>query len=288
MDPSMDFFAMPPAKLGDIIAASSSLRVGRSGIPLAARIGIAAACIIVSALYFNWQLADEGTGLLGGILGAIPGMVLFAATRFNHFVGYVSKNGYAKITCKDRRDKIVKAELLLFDSATDLYVSEVRVSQNFIYSGTHYEYKWCSTDRAVVSQIAGVFYSKPKPDNLYFLATAAASAWTSHLASPAMKDFKTKGHVAHNFLLGGSLRLGKDWIEFPIKDQVVRLTVTEVKQIGIANGMISIAPLPPHKKIKTDLLDITPGYDLPMSSIANVKILILCLTKLTTFPIESC
>lgn len=289
MDATMDFFTAPPAQLGEIIAASSSLKVGRTGFPLAARVAIAAVCILVSALYFNWQIVDcGGAGIIGGFLGAIPGMLLFAATRFNHFVGYVSKNGYAKFTCKDHRDNIVKAELMLFDDVADLYASEVRESHNFIYSGTGYEYKWCTEDRTMVSQITGMFYSNPKPDNPYFLATAAETAWTSHLASTAMKEFKTKGHVTHNLQLGGSLRLGKDWIEFPIKEQVVRLTTAEVKQIEIANGMILIEPLPPHKKIKTDLLDLTPSYDLAMSNIANVKILMLCLSKLTTFPIQSC
>src|SRR3569833_2040946 len=136
----VDFLAPPPAEIGPLSSAESTLRAGRKPIPLILRLlmGTAFAGAIVYA--FSW--ATEGTrrqdreSLM--ILGFVFAFIAFALdmylTRFNAVITYVGRDGVTRHKVRGHRNAFPKTQTLLFAQVDSLRAAQTRQFVNGVYT----------------------------------------------------------------------------------------------------------------------------------------------------------
>jgi hypothetical protein len=142
----VEFFAEPPAEIGKVKSAESTLRPGRESMPLAMRllIGIAVGGAIALGGYYLGRSTDqferEFYQRVGYMLGAAGLGITLLVTRFKVVCSFVGENGVASFTLKGRRDGSPKVQLLLFAQAEELRAKQIRQYVNGVYVGTRYDF----------------------------------------------------------------------------------------------------------------------------------------------------
>src|SRR5262249_2569061 len=122
----MEFFAEPPAEIGKIKSAESTLKPGRESMPFPLRLllSIAVGGAIALGGYalgrnIN-QFEREFYQRAGYMLGAAAFGVTLLVTRFKVICSFVGEDWTASFTLQGRRDRQPKVQMLRFSQAEEL------------------------------------------------------------------------------------------------------------------------------------------------------------------------
>jgi hypothetical protein len=277
-----DFFAPPPAEIGAIQSAHTSLRRDKRPLSPGVRLAVAlvggAAGLLIGLLiavnlkspFFQilWPVGLSGLGL----------GILLAATRFSHTCTYVGERGVARYACKGHRGN-VSDEVFLFDDATELRTGQTRHYTNGAYTHTAYSYTWTDVTGRPRFTVAGSHNSEqntPPAKDLFHFATAAEKAWTIYLLHQVQAQLKTSGSIY--FGLGGKdwVRLSEDCITLNFKGKTTECHADDIGQVKIDQGTFSVK----RKDAKEGWFTSEGVFKFPYQNLANAQLFLILLHEL--------
>jgi hypothetical protein len=288
-----DFFAPPPAEIGGILTAHSSLKRGE--VPRTPRVRFARSFMaVVGVCLFGIVILNfVDTGAILWRLFWIAGLPIFVgwcvwtASRFEHTVTYVGTNGISRIKCRDERNRIPVVEVFCFAAASELRTGQTRHYRNFAYNGTTYQYTWSIGNGQNVYQLSGRHSSEggnPNEGDLYWFACSAEAAWSCHVIDRILPELDTHGFVRFRLASEDFVRLANRWIELCLGGQHVTIGADEIGGIGLGNGKLTIR----HKDAKPGFLGFGSSgiFTMDCSSMANIRVFFLLLEKLFGYRFE--
>ena len=173
-----DFFVDPPAEIGLLESAATTLRFGMQPRSPGARarlmlvlalVGLLVGWIIVKVLdiqsdfWWPWMVGGLGLGVFLG----------WFTSKFEHTCTYVGEEGVAHYECSGRRDHLKRADVFLFRDATELRTEQTRNYTNGFYQNTSYTFTWTDVGGRQRYQISNSHESKegtPPLDDLFHYA----------------------------------------------------------------------------------------------------------------------
>jgi hypothetical protein len=293
------FFAPPPAEIGDLLSANSSLEVGKSP---KRRDGYATyldwfSSLIFASLagMFSWFLfimimpnrysTNIDFYTLGQVLGVIVGG--FVLWRFSPKVAialascsYVGTDGVAEFLWDDAFDKRQKPRLLRFQNATELRVTQTRTYINNAYMHTTFMYHWTDAAGKTAYILNGLYRQNQKTSTLeqtrYRFTTASEDSWTLFALERAKAELGQNGTVRFNAKDDNALILGNGFLEIYQRGETVRLGADELARVSVDKGVVTIA----HKDAKRSLFGSQGFYKFDYYDIANAKLFLGLLNAL--------
>jgi hypothetical protein len=203
----IDFFAAPPAEIGTVSSAWSTLRQGvepwspalrglMGGIGLLIGGGIG---LMISAF---WDFAIPLWPVLLGLVGFLIG---WFATAFKHTCTFIGDAGWPALSAAATARTSPPARSSRSTRRRSAHWADAEVCQRCV-SGTEYTYTWCDHEGCKRFVLNGTYHAEkslPKPTDLFHFANAGEMAWSPHLLKqvPLMLD-----DGSGLFSLGGS-----DW-----------------------------------------------------------------------------
>jgi hypothetical protein len=174
------FFVPPPAEIGEVLTAHSTLKQGVRPRAAAARLG--------------WALFGAGLGVVLGLgiagtgvgpfwqvvcpvgFGALAMTLALLATRFRHRCSYVGREGAARFACAGDPQHVTQVELFCFADAAELRTAQTNHYHNGIYAGTNHAFTWTNVAGGRCFQLTGAYQSKngnpPGADPFHFARAA--------------------------------------------------------------------------------------------------------------------
>jgi len=177
-----DFFAAPPASLGALVSAATTLRVG---LPVGPGAGAVAVRLLLGALMGalgGWLL--RAAVALPWVVAAlaVPAGAAFAWWTLrrapDHVCTFVGENGIAILGCKGSRDSLTPPRVLLFDDAArfDRVVKDPAEDPRESY--VLYRMTWYDArGRTLHEESNGFAPGNRRAEQLYAFARAAERAW---------------------------------------------------------------------------------------------------------------
>ncbi len=295
------FFAPPPAEIGSLLSAASSLEAGKSP---KQRDGYATYLDWTSSLIFAslagmgsflllmfiipYRIFDPNPGRYGNLREAIALVVaLFVLWRFSPKVAialasctYVGTNSVAEYLWDDALIKRQKPRLLHFENAAELRVTQARTYINSAYMHTTYIYHWTDKAGKTVYVLNGLYRQNQKVATReqirYSFATASEDAWSVFALERAKSELNQHGLVRFTAKDNNALILGNGFLEIQQRGETVRLNADELARASIANGVVTIA----HKDAKRNLFGSQGFYKFDYYDIANAKLFLGLLNAL--------
>lgn len=282
--PDMIFFAAPPAEIGPVLTAASTLSSEPKKRSILSEVGVALFLASFAGLII-WALLS----LISVPNGVILVLSLVAATAtaawsfydgrvFRAECSYVGKYGMARYSLKGSPTATPKTEVMCFEDATHLQTSQTRHYKNGVYSRTSYVYIWRQRNNADF-QLKGAYYSESgQPPTLdpFYLAASGESAWTQHLLKFANQDLAEKGYV--EFPVGKDpqlVRVGANFLEFITQaGEQQRAAVADMQNVELKSGRFKFK----HRDAKW--WSGKGKYNFAYSGMPNARLFILCLQQL--------
>jgi len=246
----MEFFGTPPAEIGLVSSAHSTLnpthrsfgfvpvvliRVGFCGTLASIAFGLTEKGLAVSPLVVG--LCTVLWGLVGLCLG-------WYLTSFVHVCTYCGNNGIAELTLRGARENPYEMQMLLFADAAELRTKQtLNRTEHGIYAGTSYQFEWTDFDRKRLLKLKGSYYSyegKPKAASPYWYAHAAERGWNAVFAKRMTAEFEQKGFVEFRVNREDQVRIGYRFLEFVIAGRTERLPRTEIRELRLKGGMFDV------------------------------------------------
>jgi hypothetical protein len=278
-----EFFAEPPAEIGKVRSAESTLRPGGHPMSWGARLLIGA--VAGAALFYGCQWAAHGaspadrrTFELAGIavgLGALGTCLLL--TRFKVRCTYVGEQGTADFFLKGRREAKPAAQVLLFANAQELRTKQTRHYVNGIYTGTNYDYAWSDAAGKRLWRKQGTYRQNKKglkAGEPFRFLQAAEIAWSVHYLERADQVLKKEGSIPFPIDKRRLVRVGPGFLEFYFGGEPVRLTRDDIASVSLGNGVFQFK----HKDAKW--YSLSGKYSFPYGEMANARVFLLALDKL--------
>jgi hypothetical protein len=282
-----DFFHPPPAEIGEVVKASTTLKKGQRPYSTGGRLFLVSMTGLLGALLGVFFVLAAGLRaglgqlliplLLGGLcaaLGALP-------TRFRHRCSYVGRRGVTRFVCAGGRDYLARQEIFLFEDAAELRTAQTRHYVNGVYTGTVYTYTWSGRDGSKRYVLSGRYNSRsgnpPAKDPFHF-AVAAEVAWSVFLLDLAQDELETFGALQFN--LGGAdrVRVGPGFIEMHLRGRTERIEAADIGGISLQDGAFTVK----HREARRGFLGFgSSGYfSFPYSQMANARLFFLALDRL--------
>jgi hypothetical protein len=276
--PERDFFAQPPKEIGEVLTASTTLLKSKRPTNVISRIALSG-FLGSAGLALLYLLGVEET-----ILQVLAFLVLaplgWWLTGFKHTVRYVGKEGIARLTCKNRRDRIVKAEVFPFAEAAELRTGQTRQYYNGIYSGTSYYFNWTGPDGRKRFKLSGSYYGEkkpPKPKDPFHFAGAAERAWSLHLLDRATEELEKTGAI--RFRLDGAnwIAVGPGFLEFVLKKgEPQRWEKAQIGAISLGDGVFKLK----HVDAQEGWFSKSGVYSFSYATMSNARLFFIALEKL--------
>ncbi len=280
--PDQVFFAAPPATIGRVISASSTLSTQPQPSSLVKdsliSIGIGLivglpAWAIVSQFTTNFAIA-VGLPLIAGIAMAV--WLFYESIILTAECSYVGELGIARYSI--RGSITPKADILLFENAAHLHTALTRRYKNGVYQGTNYSYTWKQRNQPDY-KFFGTYFSETAPPPVtapYYFGAAAEAVWTQHLLKFANQDLQEKGCV--EFPVGKDLQsilVGSNFLEFITKaGERQRTTVADMQNIELKSGWFRFK----HRDAKW--WSGKGKYSFSYGSMPNAQLFLICLRQL--------
>jgi hypothetical protein len=287
VDLSRRFFQPPPAEIGKLYTAHSTLKLGGEPFSLGMRLMIT---LFVPALMLALGLLlarndTTDTATVPVVIGAFAAILAFAIgwyfTGFWQSCSYVGEAGVVRYIITGAPGVArAKAELFLFDTAAELRTSQTRNFYNGIYTGTTYRFNWTDAVGAKRFLLSGQYHSKqgtPKPDDKFWYASSAERAWNIRQLARIQRELEANGFVQFN--LGGSdfVRVGPGFFEFGMKGEVARINAEEIKTLNLNQGQFVI-----HHK-DAGWFSRKGKFSFSYGKMANAQLFLLAMEKLSGF-----
>ena len=294
--PELDFFAPPPAAIGRVLSADSSLRTSDQPMSLLTRLmtGVIVGGVVLGVIWllfflipvFLPDLSDVFGNLIflavvGGSAGLLLGIFTFNACGFNPHCTYVGDRGWTRIHLKGSRQATPQIELLQFEAAANLYTAKTQHYKQTAagkqrYRGTTFSHQW-TIPQAKPFKLEGEYHNladRPPDENLWHFARAAELAWSNYLW-PAINDqFTQSGYV--EFPISGNprgVRVGQEYLEFILKNgSTQRADVADMQETNLEYGRFHFV----HRDAKW----WGKGqYLFDYRNIPNAQLFLICLAK---------
>lgn len=277
-----DFFAAPPAEIGDILSAHTTLRRHVQPTALAARIGLTVFVGLgglAFGLFFAAMTNNTFFQLLWPAVFTIGGIALaLSSTRFKHTCTYVGRDGLARFTCQGSRESVL-AEIFLFQDAQELKAHQTRQYHNGVYQGTSYAFTWTDIGGRPRFVITGVFRHEagnPPDKDPYYFGTAAEVAWTVYLANQMQAQLSLQGTIY--FGLGGKnwLRIGERQLILHQNDATVEWSADELAEVRVEKGQIEIR----RHDAREGWFSSSGIWKFPYANLANARLFLILMDRL--------
>ncbi|MEX2212971.1 MAG: hypothetical protein WD768_02510 [Phycisphaeraceae bacterium] len=244
------YFEPPPAEIGPVLAAASTLPPGKKPASPAKRFAWSLGVFLAIMLPMELMVIAKVTGpdksvirIVSGLFAlAISGVVL-AAMSFKHVCTYVGELGIARFTIRGSLDNEPMREVFEFKDAGDLKTGQTRQFVNGIYSGTDFHHTWYDYEGRKVFAFKGRFHSKdgvPKAKDNYWFARASELAWNAFISEAMQSELDELGFVQFNVNKNDWVRVGSGFMEFNFGGQSNRVTVEDIKTLSIDQGTFTI------------------------------------------------
>lgn len=238
----MHFFRDPPADIGEVKTAWSTLLHGKKPMAMGTRFfagAITAAIIIAIGLVLSAPPGD----LICYIVGPIVGIIVWVVLGFKHTCSYVGSAGMARYVLKGSLDAEPTEEVLVFSEASDLTSGQTRHYTNGVYTGTNYNFVWTDAGGSTLLKLNGQYSSKegfPKVKDPFHFARVGEILWNDHLAARLQAELDEHGSVEFPVNKNDFVRVGAGFLEFDFKGNVQRVPAEEIKKLNISGGTFTI------------------------------------------------
>jgi hypothetical protein len=213
-----DFFVEPPAEIGAVRSAHTSLTKGAQAKSIPVRVAMALAFGVVGfllAIGFHWltgiliipaTLTGTPPALWAAILAPLPAYLGWRRSAFKHWCNFVGHDGCAQFRCEHDRASIVQKSVFLFSGASGVTGRLIRRSKHGIYQSTQFYFSWYSADtEKAVLDIDGLHHADaklPEASNIFNFASATESAWydfvTPKIAAELARQAFVKFYMGYN------------------------------------------------------------------------------------------
>jgi hypothetical protein len=284
-----EFFAPPPAEIGEVLSAHSTLKQGvRPRAP-----GVRLAWALFGAglgVVLGLGIAGTGVGPFWQLVcpvgfGALGLALALWATRFRHRCSYVGREGAARFTCAGDPQHLTQAELFCFADAAELRTAQTNHYHNGIYTGTNYTFTWTNVAGRRCFQLAGNHRSKdgnpPGADPFHF-ARAAEMAWTGYLVNQAQVQLQMSGSIYFGLKGGNSLRLSAEALSFTFGGRTTTWDVADLAQARIDQGVVKIM----RRDAREGWFSSTGVCRFNYTDLANAQFFLFLLNRLAGVPIN--
>jgi hypothetical protein len=281
LDPEQIFFASPPAEIGEVVSAYSSLKKNQS---LFSKISTIPSDVWQGALLFGVVAGFvpgllisfiPGAKLVALIIGLVCGfgvLGFFVKAAMMPRCSYVGKKGVSQFI----NDAV--PDTFLFENASELRTEETLKYKNNIYQGTSYTFTW-SVKEGKPFAISGMYVSEQKiPDdkNDYTLALSAEKAWTALTFERAKKELEEHGSITFRANNADALTLGDGFIEINRRGEKVRLNREDMPMITAEKGVVTVS----SKNTTFSFFGSTGAYKFNYHDIANASLFLVLFDSL--------
>jgi hypothetical protein len=297
----LNFFIDPPAEIGTVQSAISSLPRGKepwsSSFRWQVAVGVTiigtalGVVLVVAAGVESWVWRCVWVGL-GFLLGLAIGT---AIENFKHWVTYVGDQGIARFIHTGNPNKI-KQEILPFADAADIRVSRTRY-ENIIekqagrpYASTTYYFEWLDEKGKSLMTVSykdhGMGEKKFEPEaNFYHFGNAAEKAWTAYWLPKFRRQLKTGEIIRFRrfpLLFGDWVELGKSTLTFGSGKKSDEWQTDEIAEVEVdrKKGVIRFR----HVQAKKGWLSSKGIYEIPFADLANVELFLKLLREFHGHP----
>jgi hypothetical protein len=247
-----DFHAHPPAEIGAVVSAWSTLRQGQviraTWMRVLFCIQWAIGCqalfelgILIARRYLS---AAEDMLLLARGIGVTfsPCVGLLAAyqTRWRERCTYVGRDGIAEFWFTSRRH--VRCRVLRFADASWLFVHRVEVRFHGAYTGTKYVFRWYAPKRAVMV-LKGDHQSQqgtPPPASHYWFAASAERAWSNFLLARMEEERKRTGFARFTIDAKRSIAVAPGVLRMTNRDKTDEIDSDDLAAVELHHGALRI------------------------------------------------
>ena len=285
--PDADFFAAPPAEIGKVQSAQTSLKHGKSPWAMPMRFALAATvgAVLGGGLYYVLTNAarrpsDPEWFMLAGLVFALGFTVAWLSTGFKQTCSYVGEEGVARYTAKGSRENLAKLEYLHFADAAEVRTAQTRHYYNGVYTGTSYAFTWTDPAGRRLLKLSGQHRGKkgrPKPSDPFHFAEAAEIAWSTYLLGTLDAQLAAQGYLQFNIKPGQFVRVGRGFFEFCLRDEVQKITREEIKSVNLSSGHFHIAT----KDAKW--FGRSGKFSFNYANMANARLFLLAMDKLVGY-----
>ena len=185
---SADFFVPPPADIGAILSAETTLDQHRQPMTAPSRLsGSAFAGLVVGlsaagALFAFKVVSPQVIFLTTPILTVVAAGLAWWMTRFHHHCTYVGAAGIARFECRGGRNNLTMRDVLVFQNAREL--RSLATEEGFWF-------KWLDAGEKQLFWVAG----RGEKTSRWNFARAAEDAWTRTLLEDARKTIREGGFI---------------------------------------------------------------------------------------------
>ena len=295
LTPDLDFFIAPPAEIGAIRSAHTSLKQGERERPVPLRVVLAAVGGVVG---FLLTLAFDYLTKILFVVSSITRTpvilweVIFVplwvylgwrASGFQHFCTFAGDRGSAHFRCEHERARVTQTSYFLFKDASAVATAFVRRTRNGVYQSTRFYFNWFSSKSGkAIFTIEGSHHADsktPPAANFYNFARAVESAWYRY-ATPAIDaEFIQKGSVKFYMGYNNWSVLGRGYIQFVDEHgKVSRCDAEEIGSAKLSDGRLTIR----RKDAKHsffDLFDAEGVFGFPYGVIHNARLFLYLFEK---------
>jgi hypothetical protein len=290
-----DFFIPPPAEIGRVISADSNVSLDKPHpSPILNCLGIGIVTLFAAMLGDLLVLKTGGNNPTIGT-GRVIVSIVFAVTAivlsFKLLVvfprcSYVGEQGIADFQQMSNSIQKIKPTIVLFKTVDSLLTRTTKNYYNGIYSGTSYEYKWGTSDRAIAT-LSGYFYSwndLPHAKHYWHFINAGEFAWTNYLWNRARQQYDRQGYVEFRMSKYSgtkfqTVRVGGGWMEFrSAKGGNTRIDLSDMREMSLNDGGFSFI----HKDAKW--LSSQGKFYFDYASIGNAKLFLICMSEIAMKP----
>jgi hypothetical protein len=286
-----DFFVPPPAEIGPILSAYSSLTRDTKPTPLPARAGIAAGAalgglfvgVLIVAMF---QVGNEFWLFLWPVGGGIAGgIIAWYCTRFEHSCSYVGREGAARFVCSGSRENLTSREVFRFRDAAEIRTAQTMHYTNGAYTHTSFSSEWTDVGGRSRYTIAGTHKSKennPPSGNSYHFAQSAELAWTIYLLDQAYRQIELSGSVLFNLKGGRWIRLGQGRVILGLSREPEEVSAEDLEGLVLQQGVVSIR----RRGARQGWFKSSGVYQFQFNELANARLFFHMVEKVVGIPIS--
>lgn len=247
--PDADFFRPPPAEIGELRSAQSTLVKSKQPVSLLARLLFAIG--LPGALFFGivslFRTANPRDMDMVYILAIVIAAPVFIAvlyfTRFRHACTFVGSLGIAEYKLAGSRESTPHERLLLFEKCFDITTWQLSQYVNGIYSTTQYKTTFRDANFHTLFQLQGNYRSEqgtPKAKSPYWFAVAAEGAWNLYAFERLAGQLESEGHIDFRVNRKDHVRIGPGFLEFTFGGKTTRVTPDDIKSLTINSGTFAV------------------------------------------------
>lgn len=282
---TMEFFVDPPAEIGRVSTAFSTLKLGQRppGFveTMLIRIGLCGAAagggfwIVEAAGIANLEWMGAFYAALGGAIGLYLAWLL---TRFRHVCTFCGEFGVAELTMRGSRERAPERQMLLYAEAADLRTSQTqRKYKHSFYMHTEYQFQWDDSEGKTLLKLSGTYRSaegKPKSSSPYWFAVAGQKGWNACYAGRMHREFEREGYVAFRMNRNDHVRVGPGFLEFVLSERVQRVSREEIQEFRLQGGKFEI------RTKEARWFHNRGRYDIRYDALSNAQMFVVALEQL--------